>query len=87
MTRHYKCVPPKCAACLKLQEVAFKALDTEKLLVVFPAGKGLDLLNLRGRLLTAKLTGAWTNVTILKLLQSASIDKVDGLDGAACWDC
>jgi NAD(P)H-flavin reductase len=67
--------------------VAFKALDTEKLLVVFPAGKGLDLLNLRRRLLTAKLTGAGPNVTILKRLQSASIDKVDGLDKAACWDC
>jgi hypothetical protein len=86
MTRHYKSVPPGRAACLKLQEVAYKALDTEKLLVFFPAGKGLDLLSLRRRLLTAKLTGAWTNVTILKLLQSASIDKVNGLDGVACWD-
>jgi hypothetical protein len=37
------------------------------------------------RLLTAKLTGAGPNVTILKLLTSASIDKVDGLDGAACY--
>jgi hypothetical protein len=27
--------------CLKLQEVAFKALDTEKLLVVFPAERAL----------------------------------------------
>ena len=87
LRRNYKCVPHKRNACLKLQEVAFKALGTEKLLVVFPDGKGLDLLNLRRRLLTAKLTGAGPNVTILKLLQSASIDKVDGLDGAACWDC
>jgi hypothetical protein len=36
---------------------------------------------LRGRLLTTKLTGAGTNVTILKLLQGASIDKVDGSHG------
>lgn len=41
--------------------------------------KGLYLLNLRGRPLTAKSTGASPNVTILKLLKSTSIDKVDGL--------
>jgi hypothetical protein len=28
---NYKCpVPPECAACLKLQEVAFKALEAEE---------------------------------------------------------
>jgi hypothetical protein len=56
-------------------------LRTEKRLVSFPDGKGLDLFILRGRLVTAKLTGAGPNVTILKLLQSPSIDKVDGLTG------
>jgi hypothetical protein len=69
-------VPPERAACLKLQEVAFKALKAERRLVVFPAGKGLDLFHLRRRLVTVKLTGAGPNVTILKLLESASIDKV-----------
>jgi hypothetical protein len=39
------------------------------------------LLSLRERLITAKLTSAGPNVTILKLLQSASIDKVNGLTG------
>jgi hypothetical protein len=62
-----------------LQEVVYKAPRAEKRLVVFPAAKGLDLLSLRGRLLTAKLTSAGPNVTILKLLRSKSIDKVDGL--------
>ena len=38
---------------------------------------------LRGRLVTAKLTGAGPNVTILKLLHRASIGKVDGLTGLA----
>jgi hypothetical protein len=69
-------VPPERAACLKLQEVAYKARRAEKPLVVFPAAKGLDLFYLRGRLVTAKLTGAGPNVTILKLLRSKSIDKV-----------
>jgi len=41
------------------------------------------LFYLRGRLLTAKLTGAGPNVTILKLLHRASIGKVDGLTGLA----
>jgi hypothetical protein len=41
------------------------------------------LFYLRGRLLTAKLTGAGPNVTILKLLHRASIGKVDGLAGLA----
>ena len=49
------------------------------------AGKGLDLLSLRGRLLTAKLTSAGTNVTILKLSNSASIDKVDGSYEGRFW--
>jgi len=70
-------------ACLKLQEVAYKAPRAEKPLVVFPAAKGLDLLNLHNRLVTAKLTGAGPNVTILKLLHRASIGKVDGLTGLA----
>lgn len=61
---------------LKLQEVAFKALEAERRMVFFADGKGLDLLNLRRRLLTKKLTGAGPNVTILKLLESVSIDKV-----------
>jgi hypothetical protein len=70
-------------ACLKLQEVAYKARRAEKLLVLFPATKGLDLLSLHKRLVTAKLTGAGPNVTILKLLHPASIGKVDGLTGLA----
>jgi hypothetical protein len=57
-------------ACLKLQEVAYKALNGGKRLVAFLAAKGLNLLNLLGRLLTAKLTGAGPNVTILKILPS-----------------
>ena len=57
--------------------------EREKRLVVFPAAKGLDLFYLRGRLVTAKLTGAGPNVTILKLLHRASIGKVDGLTGLA----
>ena len=61
--------------------MAFKALDTGKLLVVFPAGKGLDLFHLRRRLLTSKLTSAGPNVTILKLLPRASIGKVNVLTG------
>jgi hypothetical protein len=56
--------------------VALKALKTEKPLVFFPDQKGLDFLDLRRRLLTAKLTGAGPNVTILKLFERASIDKV-----------
>jgi hypothetical protein len=39
------------------------------------------LLSLRRRLVTLKLTGAGPNVTILKLLRPASIDKVDGQTG------
>jgi hypothetical protein len=39
------------------------------------------LLNLRRRVITGKLTGAGPNVTILKLLEILSIDKVDGLTG------
>jgi len=74
--RNYKSVPGERKLVSQLQEVAFKALKTEKPLVFFPDQKGLDFLNLRRRLLTAKLTGAGPNVTILKLLQSASIDKV-----------
>src|SRR3954451_6432182 len=73
-------------ACLKLQEVAYKALWAEKRLVVCLAAKGLDLLSLRGRLLTPKLTSAGPNVTILKILQAESIDKLDGLTRAVCWD-
>jgi hypothetical protein len=79
-------VPPECAACLKLQEVAFKALKAEKAAKPLSRWKGLDLLNLRRRLLTVESTGAGPNVTILKLLQSASIDKVDGLTGPLCWE-
>jgi hypothetical protein len=67
------------SACLKLQEVAFKALRAERRLVFFPDQKGLDLFSLRRRVLTPTLTGAGPNVTILKIWQSASIDKVDGL--------
>jgi hypothetical protein len=72
--------------CLTLQEVAYKARRAEKRLVVFPAAKGLDLSSLHKRLVTAKLTGAGPNVTILKLLRSKSIDKVDGLASAVLVD-
>ena len=72
--------------CLTLQEVAYKARRAEKRLVVFPAAKGLDLSSLHKRLVTAKLTGAGPNVTILKLLRSKSIDKVDGLARAVLVD-
>ena len=61
--------------------MAYKARRAEKRLVVFPAAKGLDLLSLHKRLVTAKLTSAGPNVTILKLLHRASIGKVDGLTG------
>jgi hypothetical protein len=76
-------VPPERSACLKLQEVAFKALKAEKAVQWLPVGKGLDLLSLRRRLLTAKSASTGPNVTILKLLHRASIGKVDGLTGLA----
>src|SRR5579864_1898892 len=49
---NYKCVPRERNACLKLQEVAFKALEAGRTPGFFPAGKGLDLLSLRRRLVT-----------------------------------
>ena len=76
MVGNYKSVPPEPVAGLKLQEVAYKAPRAEKPLVVFPAAKDLDLLSLHKRLVTARLTGAGPNVTILKILHRASIDKV-----------
>jgi hypothetical protein len=63
--------------------VAFKALKMERMPGFLPDRKGLGLLSLRGRLVTAKLTGARPNVTILKILHRASIGKVDGLTGLA----
>jgi hypothetical protein len=60
----------------QLKEVALKALKAEKMPGFLCRKKGLDLFNLRRWLLTAKLTGVGPNVTILKLFERASIDKV-----------
>jgi hypothetical protein len=62
-------------ACLKLQEVAFNPWARKGLLGGHPIEKGLDFVELTGPLLTAKLTGAWPNVTILKLLKAHLLIK------------